>query len=44
MSFDSEWSQLKADAAGQQSAHTRRNRDGSAVSVSEISEISEMVK
>jgi hypothetical protein len=80
MSFDSEWSQLKADAAGQQSAHARlnqlaavggggggedcahisnhpdyskkrhandyeliaasfRNRDGSAVSVSEISKI-----
>ncbi|MFD8385926.1 hypothetical protein ACFV2X_46735 [Streptomyces sp. NPDC059679] len=26
MSFDSEWSQLKADATGQQSAHTRLNR------------------
>ncbi|MES4905230.1 MULTISPECIES: hypothetical protein [unclassified Streptomyces] len=26
MSFDSEWSQLKADAAGQQSAHTRLNQ------------------
>ncbi|MER7790715.1 hypothetical protein [Streptomyces sp. NPDC097640] len=26
MSFDSEWSQLKADAAGQQSAQTRLNQ------------------
>ncbi|MGY0062213.1 hypothetical protein ACWY4P_37710 [Streptomyces sp. LZ34] len=26
MSFDSEWSQLKADAAGRQSAHTRLNQ------------------
>ncbi|MDX3234036.1 hypothetical protein PV419_52820, partial [Streptomyces sp. ME19-01-6] len=26
MSFDSEWSQLKAEAAGQQSARTRLNQ------------------
>jgi hypothetical protein len=26
MTFDSEWSQLKADAAGRQSAHTRLNQ------------------
>jgi hypothetical protein len=41
MSFDSEWSQLKADAAEQQqSTHTRLNhRDSSAVSVSEISKM-----
>ncbi|MEU0808141.1 hypothetical protein [Streptomyces sp. NPDC005970] len=30
MSFDSEWSQLKADAAGQQSTHTRLNQLASA--------------